>query len=348
MITFSCPRCATRYDVDDRLAGKKGRCKKCGHVMSIPAPSMMVAASGMFRLRSDASLARVAPRVPAPAAADAPRSAAPLFPSSVGLAPVSADFRPVGKGAPAADVNPRIAAFLHESTSGNPYALAEDRRPRYKPKVSGGKPAGVLTRLYRGQIGGVLTILRKVNDFAYLISIPFIVLLLVGIVLKSRPMALIGASAVILLNIGRFATGAFAFYVRPFKKSPIDGILFLIPPYTVYYVAAHWKSMKKSTMRFVEPALTVGVVFLAFVFIPWLSSGAAPEGATIEERIRAEAGAMKSDVRDELEGRGGSLDEALGGLTEKAQRGIEAVKGTVSQPPGSSTDQNSAPTEAPR
>lgn len=346
MITFSCPRCATRYDVDDRLAGKKGRCKKCGHVMGIPAPSMMVATSGMFRLRPDISLAGSASR--SPTATAAPAAAGSRFPSSVGLTPLSADFRPVGKRAPAAEVKPHIAAYLQESASAGPYALAEVRPPLRPMHGPGGKPAGFLKRLYRGQIGSVLTILRKINDFAYLISIPFLVLLLIGIVLKSRPMALGGATGVILLNVGRFATGAFAFYVRPFRENPLVGLLFLLPPYTVYYVAKHWKSMKKTTMRFVEPALTIGLVILAFAFIPWLSSGTNRADATIGERLRSEAGVLKSDVRDELKGRGSAFDETLGGLSEKAQRGLDTIKGTVREPRDASSGEVPPSTEAPR
>ncbi|WP_422931792.1 HEAT repeat domain-containing protein [Singulisphaera sp. PoT] len=36
-ISFACPNCRKSYDVDDKLAGKKGRCKACGTIMLIPA-----------------------------------------------------------------------------------------------------------------------------------------------------------------------------------------------------------------------------------------------------------------------------------------------------------------------
>lgn len=345
MITFSCPRCATRYDVGEQLAGKKGRCKKCGHVMSIPAPSRMVAASGMFRLLPEAAFGGERTRIPRGGTVAASRPPAASLPSSVALAPLSSDFRAVDKRAQAAAAKPHIAAYLHESTTVGPYALAEPSRIPRAVQGSSGRPAGLLARLYRGQVGGVLTVLRKVNDFAYLISIPFIVLMLVGIVLKSRPIALGGATGVVLLNIGRLVTGGFAFYVRPFKKSPIEGLLFLIPPYAAYKVATHWKASKKATMRFVEPALTIGIVLLAFAFIPWLSSGAAPEDAPISQRLRAEAGALKSDMREELEGRGSSLDQRLGDLSEKAQRGLNAVQGAGDQS-STATDDEGSPTNA--
>lgn len=38
-IAFSCEGCGKSFSVDDRLAGKRSRCKQCGHVFQIPGPS---------------------------------------------------------------------------------------------------------------------------------------------------------------------------------------------------------------------------------------------------------------------------------------------------------------------
>ena len=35
-IVFFCQSCGARFEVDPRMAGKKGHCKKCGQFMSIP------------------------------------------------------------------------------------------------------------------------------------------------------------------------------------------------------------------------------------------------------------------------------------------------------------------------
>ena len=37
MIHFQCPACAARFDVDERLAGRAARCKRCGGRMKIPS-----------------------------------------------------------------------------------------------------------------------------------------------------------------------------------------------------------------------------------------------------------------------------------------------------------------------
>ena len=35
-IVFFCQSCGSRFNVDPRMAGKQGRCKKCGEQMTVP------------------------------------------------------------------------------------------------------------------------------------------------------------------------------------------------------------------------------------------------------------------------------------------------------------------------
>src|SRR5262249_60870238 len=37
-IVFFCQSCGARFEVDPRMAGKSGHCKKCGQLMTIPRP----------------------------------------------------------------------------------------------------------------------------------------------------------------------------------------------------------------------------------------------------------------------------------------------------------------------
>ena len=106
-------------------------------------------------------------------------------------------------------------------------------------------------------------------------------ILLLGVALKNRPMALLGATVVVLLNIGRLVAGAANLAVVPLRDGVNPG------------------KMKKPVWRVVEPALTIGLVVLAFTFIPWLSSGKSAEG-TIAERIRSGAQALKKDMKGEV------------------------------------------------
>jgi hypothetical protein len=44
LISFSCEFCGKQYHLDDMLAGKRVRCKECGHVFRIPAPAVLMVA----------------------------------------------------------------------------------------------------------------------------------------------------------------------------------------------------------------------------------------------------------------------------------------------------------------
>jgi hypothetical protein len=48
-----------------------------------------------------------------------------------------------------------------------------------------------------------------------------------------------------------------------------------------------------------EPALTIGLVILAFTFIPWLSQGQSAKGS-IADRIRSGAAVLQKDMKGEV------------------------------------------------
>ena len=46
-IVFFCQSCGARFEVDPRMAGKKGRCKKCGQYMTIPRAEEIASMAAM-------------------------------------------------------------------------------------------------------------------------------------------------------------------------------------------------------------------------------------------------------------------------------------------------------------
>ena len=46
-IVFFCQSCGARFEVDPRMAGKKGHCKKCGQYMSIPRAEEIASMAAM-------------------------------------------------------------------------------------------------------------------------------------------------------------------------------------------------------------------------------------------------------------------------------------------------------------
>jgi hypothetical protein len=142
---------------------------------------------------------------------------------------------------------------------------------------------------------------RKINQAAYLISVPFLIILLLGVVVKNRQLAFFGATIVVLLNIGRLAAGVANLAVIPFR----DGLNF--------------SKMKKPAQRVAEPIVTMGLVVLAFIFIPWLRASEKSAKGSLTERIRSGAQALKTEMRGEVDKLGAQAQEKLKELGDKAK-----------------------------
>ena len=276
-IVFFCQSCGARFEVDPRMAGKKGHCKKCGQYMSIPRAQEIASMAAMPALATAAAGAVGGPApgsgavaVPAPTGNWLARMT-----SQVGLAPITIDRMPAGRKKPSMFAEDDLA-------DSKPYALAKPERRGSGGGGGGSGPAGVVTRVWRGQLGGVQKLFRKISETAYVISIPFLLILLFGAAVSNRSMALFGATVVVLLNIGRLVAGAANLAVVPLR----DGINF--------------QKMKKPLRRVIEPVVTIGLVFLAFIFIPWLSAAQVADGS-VADRIRSGAQALKEDMKGQVD-----------------------------------------------
>src|SRR5262245_53919613 len=99
--TFFCQSCGAGFDVPPRLAGKRGRCRKCGQHLTIPRATELASMAAMPAVAAKAA-APAAP-VAAGAAVAAPAATGRAAPSSalgaidsedVGLKPLSLDQFP--------------------------------------------------------------------------------------------------------------------------------------------------------------------------------------------------------------------------------------------------------------
>jgi hypothetical protein len=300
-----------------------------------------VAASGMFRLSSLSTAGAGAERRAAVSNGD---DGALGVASNVGLAPLTEEVRPVfGKGAPPLkkqySFNPDL--LLENSAPGSTYKLIASHKvlPAVGRAKADARPPGALERLWRGQARAVLGVVRQISDLIYLLTVPCVILILVAIVLDRRDLAVLGATGVIGLSLARLVLEGVALVAGPFKESPLQGILFLIPPFTFFYLSKYPKRTKKALGRVIAPMVWIAGVIAAFAFVPQLSSGEGPEGAATLDRARAELGALRGDVTSELEGQGISIDavrdsevgqqagEAIGELKARAREGLESETG---------------------
>jgi hypothetical protein len=231
-IVFYCHSCGARFNIDPRMAGKQGRCKKCGKHMTVPKVEEVAAKAAQ----------------PEPVAVGAGAGGGKgwlgeVEASKVSLAPLTIDRMPAASRKPSMFAEDDLA-------DSKPYVLAQPERRSGGRVVS---PVGGVQALWRRQLGMVERVFRWVNQAAYLVSVPFIMILLLGIMVRNHSMANMGAVVVVALNVARLVSGTFNLVVVPLR----DGL--------------NLKKLKKPLRRVIEPAITVGLVGLAFAVFPWLS-----------------------------------------------------------------------------
>jgi hypothetical protein len=272
-IVFFCQSCGARFEVEPRMAGKKGRCRKCGQYTTIPRAEEIASLTAL-PVRPAAAGAAVVGRAGPIGKADDPagpsigaRIKAGL--SSVALAPLTLEKVP----------RLRKPDPLDDAEDSRPYMLA---RPMVETRGRVRVQDNILLRFWRREIGGIQKVFRWLNESAYFVSIPFIMILLFGTVVKNRPIALFGATFVVLLNLGRLAAGAVELFVAPFR----DGL--------------NVGKLKKPARRVGEPFVTIVLVFLGFTFIPWLSGSRLGRGS-LPDRIRDGAAGLEKEIEGEVD-----------------------------------------------
>jgi hypothetical protein len=282
-VVFFCQSCGSRFEVEARLAGKKGRCKHCGQYMTVPKaeqlassasmPAMAMAGAGVGAVAAGrlSSLGNAGPgaRVAAPGA-QSMRDWLNASVSKIGLAPLSV---------PAMKKRAFLPSALDDAEDSKPYVL--EKPDRREARGHGGGPPNVVLAAWRHEMGTIQKVFRWLNESAYLVSIPFVIILLFGIAVKANAIAIFGAAFVVLLNIGRIVAGVANLAVIPLR----DGF--------------NLKKFKRPLRRVIEPVVTIAVVVLAFTFIPWLSKTKGSTGP-ISDRIRRAAEALEKDIQGEL------------------------------------------------
>ncbi len=276
------------------------------HQMTIPAepPAPSLVASGMFQLASVAQMAPTAATSARPAAAQG-QTPARSAPKRIKLAPISEDVRKSDLRAEERRKAADPASYKLAPVSTNVAAV--------KRRHEQTKPPSELQVFYWNQMRKVYGLLHNANDYSQLLSILLFLLLLVAILLHQRNLAVIGATAIVLLNIGRLVISTIYLITVPFKDNPLQGILFLIPPFTFYYLAKHWNRLKRAAWQFVGPVAAIAALVVVFAFVPWLGGGNVPQNAPLTERIKGEAEALQGEIKGQVE-RG---VEALDGVRQK-------------------------------
>jgi hypothetical protein len=299
-IVFFCQSCGARFEVAARMAGKKGHCKKCGQMMSIPRAEQLASMTSMPALAAAGvgSAGSAGPSIGGWLKSDA---------ISAILAPITVDGMRFGTKKP---------SRFDDIDDSKPYNLAQPAR------TSNGAvraPVGAALGFWMRQIGVLQKLFRSLNETAYLLSIPFIMIILAGIVTKSRSTALFGATFVVVLSVGRIVAGLAGLASVPLRSGLDTG------------------KMKKPFRRVVEPIVTIALVVVAFTFIPWLSRGGAASKGTIAERLKANAKVLRAEMKGKVSKAADKAAELdLGKIGTEAQEKLkdvgDRVRGTSEEP----------------
>jgi DNA-directed RNA polymerase subunit RPC12/RpoP len=161
------------------------------------------------------------------------------------------------------------------------------------------RPAGWFYVKWRRAVGLLLNLLRFIDSFAYLISVPFLMLMIFGLVVRNMAFMHTGAVGVVLANYGRFWTDLLALLIRPYKDGPLQGLAFLFPPYTIYYLTRHWNRVRPIFRRIATSCIPIVLVVLAYGF---LQVGDQPINDVNEIPARIEAGEkeLRKDIDDAI------------------------------------------------
>jgi hypothetical protein len=358
LMLFTCEQCGKRIKVDARMQGRRGRCTNCGREMRIPRadephpPPLPAAeparAAGHARTPAPepahAKQPANAPAAKSPFRLSAPEERPELPNTYFHEPPVLTEpehlHRHVAE-APSefellvdddrredeALASPEVQRGLREleefKKDPRGYQLADELDSRFFRWARGSRPAGWLYTQWRKSVGLILRVLRFIDDWAYLISVPLFILMIFGIAVAQRRLVHTGAVAIVLINFGRFWTDLLALFVRPFKEGPVHGVLFFFPPYGFYLVGKHWDKFKPTFRRLLTSCIPIVLVILAYAFIPTVD----PEiqsAPTIPEKLRRAEQEVVKEARDGLrEG----VQEARDKLRSLEKTGLPKLKG---------------------
>ncbi len=290
-----CPKCGQRVVVPAAAGAADGEWRaavsqQLGGLTSPKAPTAASAAEREetgFRLKSltPVGMPQLEPRSPRVAAAKrTPQDTSP----SAGKPPQQPgrrDALPAGKEAlpPAKEQSPPGAmghASLADETEDELRGLFGDSDEvefEFNPPETIVAPSQVrsgssdVLRVYRFVFSLLARGTQGISEASYTISFMLLILAVGGGIVGNHGLASLGLGLIVLLNVIGFVSDLASLVMLSFRKEPMQGLLFLLPPYAAYYLWTDWKRYQEVVGRMRIPVLMLGLVAVAYAFVPWLS-----------------------------------------------------------------------------
>ena len=182
-----------------------------------------------------------------------------------------------------------------------------------RPASNGASPMVVAYRSFFGLLGRLTA---WISETSYTVSFILIILAVASGMIGRHSLAAMACWAIVALNLVGLAGDFASLVTLSFRKNPLQGGLFLVPPFTLYYLWTDWQRYRDTVVRMRIPLMTLALVAAAYVFVPWLRGGSKQESRIVESVTRAVDAVEKG-----LAGREGVLDEGL----KKAQSWLREV-----------------------
>jgi hypothetical protein len=140
--------------------------------------------------------------------------------------------------------------------------------------------------------------------------------------IKQNSLTIAGITGIVVLNFLRLVVGVANLVVIPFRKSPMQGVLFLIPPLTLVYIWRHWTKVRKPVGRVIGPLVALVLVVAAYTFVPGLSAAGRSEG-NLRSRLGHSVNVLHRDVTRQLDKTGSDVKSLKQSLEKDLPRNLE-------------------------
>jgi len=172
-----------------------------------------------------------------------------------------------------------------------------------RPVAAGPSPRLIAYRSFFGLLGRLTT---WISETSYTVSLILIILAIASGMIGRHSLATMLCSAIVAFNLVGIGGDLASLVTLSFRKNPLQGGLFLVPPFTLYYLWTDWQRYSDTVLRMRIPLVTLALVAAAYVCVPWLRGGIKAEVPGVESIEQAVVG-----VEGQLAGQRGVLDEAL-------------------------------------
>ncbi|MFO0911205.1 MAG: HEAT repeat domain-containing protein [Isosphaeraceae bacterium] len=255
VIAFTCGNCGKEFQTDASLAGKKCKCKQCGHIFVIPGGSPAPAPARPAPVRSADPPSRPGAAASRPTAAPSRPAAKPAKPSRPNYLDDDDDPYAIDDPAPVAARKP--AGFVDDDDD-------EFLGPRPVPSA---KPAKAKKK--RTSSGSDYEIFDALPGKVILYLFGGIVALVVwSFIHSSGAVMLVGYT--VLVGVGLLLYGNLGAIVRPFQESVACGLMCLfLPIYPLYYLISRWDRMRGP---FLNSVTGVGFILAMALLLPAVQS----------------------------------------------------------------------------